>query len=78
MNAAPVTTPARNWQPIETAPLDGTIVHLRSPRHQRVSNVMFWNPSHKRWEGRALTAMGPVRICWDQSEEQPTEWAPLD
>ncbi len=72
-----------DWQPIETAPKDGTEVVGWFPYHSTATLggsvfVMRWNDDryHKRpvpyWE-----ASGWVWGRRDQREKQPTHWMPL-
>ena len=70
------TTIATLWQPISTAPRDGTVIQVRSPAHGR--HVMEWNSTARRWEGIVFAPMGSRRVCWDENAEQPTEWAALE
>ena len=65
-----------NWQPIETAPKDGTPVILRDEKEE-CKAAMRWVKSHKRWEGQYIGIMGPIRIMWDESYCKPTHWMPL-
>lgn len=62
-----------DWQPIETAPKDGTIVRLRSPSHEP-KQAFYWSKKAKRWETIQFGVMGRARACWDPDAEQPTEW----
>lgn len=61
------------WSPIDTAPLDGTIIELvneNEPEQQPVA--MFW--SGEFWEGKTFAAMGSRRTIWDSRSAQPTHW----
>ncbi len=62
-----------NWQPIETAPKDGTLVLLRNAEHAPMQ-ALGWNRQTKRWEGKAFTALGVRRVVWDEESAPPTEW----
>lgn len=64
------------WQPIFTAPKDGSIVRLRDSRH--VYNcAMAWNKRRKRWEGMAFSTMGSTKTWWDEGFIAIHEWQPL-
>lgn len=79
MSSTPSTSPAaaEAWHPIATAPHDGTLIRLRSPKHPG-PHVMEWNRKAKRWEGVTFAPMGSRRVCWDEDAEQPTEWQTLE
>ncbi len=64
------------WNPIETAPKDGTIVRLRDEQNL-YSAVMKWNKKHKRWEGRDFGVMGTRLTTWDKSVCKIHEWSPI-
>lgn len=68
-----IDSTAAGWQPIATAPLDGTPVRIR---HREVpSVVMAWNSSTRRWEGYSFTVL---RTYWCPKEpQQPEEWQPV-
>ena len=53
------------WQPIETAPRDGTYIDIWSPRDGRVTEV-FWDTEGDDW----------VSLCTVWSGN-PTHWMPL-
>ena len=75
---APVSGPAPAWQPIETAPRDGTIVdlwginHLHyAKRQERICNVHY---------GPVTDWMGHERNDWRHGrgeDFEPTHWMPL-
>lgn len=71
------TPPAWVWHPITTAPRDGSLVYLRSPRYPG-PHLMEWSTDAQRWEAQKPAALGWRRICWDEAAEQPTEWAALE
>lgn len=65
------------WQPIETAPQDGTDIllgYFNEPAYEGASigyscEVAFWHAGHNKWCGRVLlNAEGPFA---------PTHWMPL-
>lgn len=62
-----------NWQPIETVPKDGRIVMLKCESHPEYGeHAMYWADGN--WIGRVFSAMGAVKICWDEDALQPTHW----
>lgn len=63
------------WKPIASAPLDGTLVRLRSPKYGE--HRMSWAKKEKRWEATVFLPMRPAKVWWDLAFEQPTEWAPI-
>jgi len=62
------------WQPIETAPKDGSIVQLRDEK-KMYKCVMKWNKRKKRWEGMSYGMMGASKTTWDESFCKIHEWA---
>lgn len=61
------------WQPIETAPKDGSIIMLRD-EHKTCTCAMAWNKKFKRWEGVAYSMMRSVKTTWDESFVAIYEW----
>jgi hypothetical protein len=62
-----------DWQPIETAPQDGTyILAIRAaPSHdQTIPNIIVWNPWLTNWADNYAPDARPVL-------HQPTHWMPL-
>ena len=67
-----------SWQPIETAPKDGTIVRLRCETRPDFSEpIMYWDKRRKRWAGFAYAIARRYRTFWDPELPQPTHWCPL-
>ena len=64
-----------DWQPIETAPKDGTIVELKSDQNPVIAHNMAWDGV--RWYGLWFGVLGTREICWDYSTP-PTHWRPID
>ena len=62
-----------NWQPIKTAPKDGTIIRLRDEKRIH-SSVMAWNKKRKQWEGMAYSMIGSAKTYWDESFVRVYEW----
>lgn len=69
-------TDMNDWQPISTAPLDGTAIKLRSPKFAP-PDAMSWDKRTKRWEGMIFAPMRAISVWWDEEAEQPTEWMPI-
>lgn len=69
-----VANAASVWQPIKTAPRDGTLVHLRCPKYGEVRALWHWDVCNERWATSIHGVMGIVRACWDEHAQQPTEW----
>ena len=64
-----------DWQPISTAPKDGTLVVLKCEhRPEYGEHVLKW--SHQKWNGMWFTPMRRIRVFWDEHAEQPTHWKP--
>ncbi len=59
------------WQQIETAPRDGTVVEITDGS---TTVAMGWNPKREQWEGIAFAPMRKVGVCWDKESPQPTHW----
>lgn len=62
------------WQPIETAPMDGTLI-LSASRHQKVDEpqvlaVIAWSTRDREW----FCPDGADRPTWPW---RPTHWQPL-
>ena len=74
------------WQPIATAPEDGTVVLLFSPRNGAGSGS-WYSRTFQRWEGVDDTTQKLVRVNdpskWHSTSEEgsdmgrPTHWMPL-
>lgn len=63
------------WQPIETAPRDGTVVRLKcAARPEFGEHAMKWSQFRMRWEGVIFAPMRRIYIWWDEKAEQPTHW----
>ncbi len=63
------------WQPIETAPKDGTPIRLKCElRPDFGEHLLYWDGRNKRWAGYDFTAMGSRDTWWDESQPQPTHW----
>lgn len=61
------------WEPISTAPKDGTIIRLRDEK--RMYNcVMSWDKKRKLWTGMAQGMMGTSRTYWDEEFCPIFEW----
>lgn len=64
------------WQPIETAPRDGTIVRVW--REEFGEFVMAWNDKRSRWEGKHWGPIRALSIWWDIDAPQPTHWRAIE
>lgn len=73
------------WQPIETAPKDGTRIDLWMPSGRRVPNCFWGKPEHSCGEYEGYCDSCPDHDGWIDSEdfmsgytdEEPTHWMPL-
>jgi hypothetical protein len=63
------------WKPIETAPLDGTLLRLKSPSYEP-DEIFWWAKRKKRWECRLFAVARVVPGWWSKDDEQPTYWKP--
>lgn len=64
-----------NFEPIESAPLDGTTVIIAREGHPEFgAHLMGWSNANSRWEGWAFALMRKVPTWWDESQPQPTHW----
>lgn len=61
------------WNPIATAPKDGSIIRLRDEK--RMYNcVMAWDEKRKLWTGMAYGMFGAARTYWDEEFCPIFEW----
>jgi hypothetical protein len=71
----------KEWQPIETAPKDGTDFIGYIPTDGNYGGVigMRWiKPYTKKWDGREITFVGYwAKSVNEQSVCKPTHWIPL-
>lgn len=64
-----------NFEPIESAPRDGTSVIVACEGHPEFgAHLMGWSNAHRRWEGWAFALMRKVPTWWDETQPQPTHW----
>ncbi len=61
------------WQPISTAPKDGSIIRLRDEKHL-YDCAMAWDGKEKLWTGTAFGVLGSSRTYWDESFCAIFEW----
>jgi hypothetical protein len=62
------------WQPIETALKDGSLVWLKNAEHYRPDLLWEWSKGRRQWETQLFTPMRKVRAKWDEKCGAPTEW----
>jgi hypothetical protein len=63
------------YEPIESAPKDGTIVELASQEHPgMLPQAMAWDGV--RWSGMVFMPLGSKETWWDESDP-PTHWRPV-
>lgn len=66
-----------DFEPIETAPRDGTKVLVACDAHPEFgAHLMGWSKARTRWEGWAFALMRKVPTLWDEVQPQPTHWKP--
>ena len=63
-----------NWQPIETAPKDGTEVLVFWPYWSRKPFIAFYSGDVGGWDGERC--LSPTH-CEAYAERAPTHWMPL-
>ena len=79
------------WQPIATAPKDGTVVRLRRKFERRIvfDGLGFWGDGEPRVIPAAFDIgppqrLGPIRGAWIRCDNglfkvpEPTHWMPAD
>lgn len=66
-----------NWNPIDTAPKDGTPVRLMCESQPSYGeHLMKWSKRNKRWECKVFAIMRAVTGWWDEAAAPPTHWQP--
>ena len=64
-----------DFEPIERAPYDGTLVIVVCDRHPEFGeHVMGWSSANRRWEGQVFALMRKMPSWWDESQPQPTHF----
>ena len=61
------------WNPINTAPKDGSIIRLRD-KNGIYNCVMLWNKQKRLWEGMSYSRMGATKTTWDENFCKIHEW----
>lgn len=71
----PILYSAPMWQPIETAPKDGTRI-LVVGNGWKYPNILWWSAIHKEWIDNILDEhyRFPDHVAWGYI---PTHWMPL-
>lgn len=64
------------WQPIETAPKDGTLVNIRSEKTTGMQ-PFWWDAKRKQWATWVFAVTRRVEAWWDETEQPVTHWMPL-
>jgi hypothetical protein len=64
------------WQPIETAPLDGTPVRLKSENFAP-AEAFWWSDKFAVWQTRVFAVAASYSAWWDELAEQPSHWKPI-
>jgi len=75
----------RTWQPIATAPKDGTKMDLWMPSGHRVTNCYWGRPEHSCGENEGYCDSHPDHDGWVDGEDfmngyttqEPTHWMPI-
>lgn len=62
------------WQPISTAPKDGSIIRLRDEK-QMYNFVGSWDKKKKLWTGMSYSVFGATRTYWDEGFCKIHEWS---
>lgn len=70
------------WQPIETAPRDGTYIILYSPKEISICAWKLWNKARLKYEEDQYTWLryygnSIFYYFWDEKSIKPTHWMPL-
>ena len=65
------------WEPIKTAPKDGSVIMLRDEKNIHLC-AMAWNKKRKQWEGFAYSMIGAVKTYWDESFTPVHEWRHIE
>ena len=74
-------TKTTGWQPIETAPKDGTAILLHID-WEPLTVVGYWGKGQRDHDGIPDDGSPRWRVKWDQSDiapgySEPTHWAPI-
>ena len=64
------------WQPIATAPKDGTLVHLLGEKGHTANLAFSWDPVRGAWMSLIFMPMRKSRVTWDETAEAITHWKP--
>ncbi|QHJ81424.1 MAG: hypothetical protein [Bacteriophage sp.] len=68
------------WQPIETAPKDGTVVDLYFPIKSYGDAILFGDGRMTNWsyeDGEWGSASGGLSRLVTATEKQPSHWMPI-
>ena len=74
LNAAPQPPSNSGWQPIETAPKDGTPIYVRRPATfvEDFCHVVVWDTEDEWWQVHDGKFFHPLR------GDEPTEWKDIE
>lgn len=66
-----------NWQPIETAPKDGTIICVWPPTWEYALSCAYWDNDEYATRARPFWRRLDADMITLSRKKQPTHWAPV-